>query len=236
MTISDSLPFQFWLNGQETFNEKSVCGITKQDCFCQPSQCSDTVNLQFTDTSGVYYLLRIYDPDDVQLSELEFTETVIDDTNSIYTLEFTFSSQGICDEDVRLKIVSSDTSFLVSGAVTALLPDVAGTVTFIEEIPEISIEGDLTALLADVTGSITFVEVTSGMFGLSSDVITDACDYVFLLYYTGVFETGTTMYTDSLLTTPLTGFIYISEDGGDGTIYDLNSGTGVVGDPAGSCL
>lgn len=47
MTLSNALPVQFWLNGQESYNTKVVDGV-EQVCFCQPFQCDDEINLQFT--------------------------------------------------------------------------------------------------------------------------------------------------------------------------------------------
>lgn len=76
MTISDSLPIQFWLNGEETFNEKQICGVY-QACFCQPFECDDEITIQFTDTiEDESYLLLINDSSESELQLLEFEETV----------------------------------------------------------------------------------------------------------------------------------------------------------------
>jgi hypothetical protein len=48
----------------------------------------------------------------------------------------------------------------------------------------------------------------------------------------GAFTTGTTVYSDAALTTPLTGNIYISEVI-SGTIWNINSSTGVIGTSTG---
>lgn len=53
------------------------------------------------------------------------------------------------------------------------------------------------------------------------------------LYYLGAFGTGTIVYTDSGLTTPLTGFSFIAESALD-FIYNLNSGTGQVNTSTGN--
>lgn len=47
------------------------------------------------------------------------------------------------------------------------------------------------------------------------------------------FTTGDTVYTDAALTSPLVGFNYISELVA-GIIYNLDSGTGVIGTGTGS--
>jgi hypothetical protein len=52
------------------------------------------------------------------------------------------------------------------------------------------------------------------------------------VYGSGVFATGTTVYSDAALTIPLTGNIYISETV-SGTIWNINSSTGVIGTSTG---
>jgi len=47
------------------------------------------------------------------------------------------------------------------------------------------------------------------------------------------FTTGDTIYTDASLTSPLIGYNYISEVAA-GTIFNMNSGTGVVGTSTGN--
>lgn len=84
LIISDSIPVQFWVNGEETFNEKDVCGIVKQDCFCQLFNDTDEVTIQFQhDTNGTF-LLRVSDTSDKSLiaeetyfgNDFVFTEIV----------------------------------------------------------------------------------------------------------------------------------------------------------------
>jgi hypothetical protein len=50
---------------------------------------------------------------------------------------------------------------------------------------------------------------------------------------TGTFSTGTTVYSDAALTIPLSGNIYISETV-SGTIWNINSSTGVIGTSTGN--
>jgi len=47
--LSNVLPVQFWLEGEETFNEKQVCGI-EPVCWCMPWNCADPLPFQFLDT------------------------------------------------------------------------------------------------------------------------------------------------------------------------------------------
>ncbi len=93
MTISDSLPFQFWVNGQQTYNEKQICGVYKA-CFCQPWLCDNEVVLQFTDTvQGQELNLSIRDENDSELYNLPFvdTEVFVDVTDEI-DLQFSTTS------------------------------------------------------------------------------------------------------------------------------------------------
>lgn len=52
------------------------------------------------------------------------------------------------------------------------------------------------------------------------------------VYTSGGFTTGVTVYTDIGLTIPLTGYDYISETS-NGTIWNINSGNGVIGTSTG---
>lgn len=223
MTISDSIPIQFWLNGQETFNEKSVCGITKQDCFCQPFQCSDIITLQISDTEARNYFLNVRDESEVLIDQLAFTPTLSEGTY-YYNLEFTFNSIGVCNENVQLSVSYIDYSYNISGVVVAALSQVSGTLTL--EIDS-NISGGITALSPSVDGDLTFVEVNFGLFGLAtiSEDETDACSATpETLYYTGSFGIGTTMYTDNMLTTELSGYRWINQSGGFPDIFILDGG------------
>lgn len=65
ITLSNALPVQFWLEEEETFNEKSVCGI-EQVCWCLPWHCEDEIKIQFTDSENVDYALRIINSQSVE--------------------------------------------------------------------------------------------------------------------------------------------------------------------------
>lgn len=101
MTISDALPVQFWATDCETYNEKEVCGIY-QRCFCQPFQCSDPINLQFFDDSGLDYYLQIVDSNDIELfSTLFFADEM--DGRTVYSLSIT--PEAFCNQKIRLNII-----------------------------------------------------------------------------------------------------------------------------------
>lgn len=103
MTISDSVPIQFWVNGQETFNEKQICGVN-QVCFCLPFNCDDEITIQIQEDLGNEFDLVIYDVDDVELGRVEFDEY----SDGVYQVSVTPSelSPSIC-EKVFFKIEST---------------------------------------------------------------------------------------------------------------------------------
>ncbi len=95
MTISDSIPIQFWLNGVETFNEKAVCGLAKQECFCQPFECDDEIVIQITDDEYDAYDLDVINEADETLVTLPFIEI----TSGVWQVSFNPSeaSPAICE-------------------------------------------------------------------------------------------------------------------------------------------
>jgi len=76
MVVSNSNPVQFWINGEETFNEKDVCGITKV-CWCQPFNCNDNIRVQVSDLIDSDYFLSMVDKDGALLGYKEFDKTQI---------------------------------------------------------------------------------------------------------------------------------------------------------------
>ena len=95
MTISDSIPIQFWLNGVETFNQKVICGLSKQECFCQPFECDDEITIQFQDDNYAGYQLNVYSASDTLLATTEFEEI----TDGVWQVSFRPSelSPSICE-------------------------------------------------------------------------------------------------------------------------------------------
>lgn len=61
MISSDSQPIQFF--EEETFNEKDVCGLIKQDCYCQIFNIDDEIVIQFKteDSDTGLCILRVFD-------------------------------------------------------------------------------------------------------------------------------------------------------------------------------
>lgn len=75
--------------------------------------------------------------------------------------------------------------------------------------------------------------VISGNYLLDNIIYTICGDSPVILYSNVAFGTGTTMYTNSSLTTPVTGYTLIANTI-TGAIYNINSSTGVVGSATGS--
>lgn len=62
--------------------------------------------------------------------------------------------------------------------------------------------------------------------------ICSAQEQVVFIANGNTFTTGTTVYTDAGLTNPLVGFTYLSETV-SGTVWNINSSTGVIGTSTG---
>ncbi len=101
MTFSDALPVQFWLNGQETFNQKIVDGV-HHFCFCQPFECDDEIRIQFTDSEQHEFKLKLIDSDGNVAHIFDF-----DKNDELYSLSFIPSnySPDLCDTNLKLQIV-----------------------------------------------------------------------------------------------------------------------------------
>jgi len=75
----------------------------------------------------------------------------------------------------------------------------------------------------------------SGLFGFSSSE-SGAClnlaSPTTLYWDTGAFGAGKVLYTDVALTSELVGYLYVAYND-DVTVYNINSGNGLVGSPSG---
>lgn len=75
--------------------------------------------------------------------------------------------------------------------------------------------------------------VLNGQFLLDNVLYAICGDISVTLYSSAPFGTGVIMFTDPSLTMPVTGFIYIAPVT-TGTIYNINTSTGLVGSPTGN--
>lgn len=99
MTLSDSLPVQFWDIDEDTFNETSVCGLIKQDCFCQPFECDDEIVIQFLDDNAFHWSLFAFNTDQEQVGEFDFEEVA----NGVWQTTVTFD-QSPCSQKLYFQI------------------------------------------------------------------------------------------------------------------------------------
>lgn len=103
MTISNANPIQFWLNGEETFNQKEECSITTI-CFCQQFNCSDEIRIQFQDTTGRFFELVVYNSSNIEINRLDFVEV----SAGVYSILFNDTSPAIC-QTLRFSIEEATT-------------------------------------------------------------------------------------------------------------------------------
>lgn len=98
--------------------------------------------------------------------------------------------------------------------------------------------------IANASGAIYAINPSTGVVGAATGTVCDsgtAGSYILgndtgticsgeseTLYTNGPFAIGGTLYSDSALTTPVTGFSYVVNNGNN-HIYNLNSGTGAIG-------
>lgn len=86
-----------------------------------------------------------------------------------------------------------------------------------------------------VVGADTFTACntgTAGSYRLGNNTSTICASSPVTLYTNGAFVVGGTLYTDSALTTPVTGSSFVV-NGVNNTIYNLNTSTGVIGSSTG---
>lgn len=105
MVISDSLPIQFWLESEPTYNETLNGSIIDTVTFYKEYKHDDLVKLQFPAETGGSYILEFYSCEDVLINSIPFTEVV----EGFYGVQFYPESvAGILDVGrVRLRIVQS---------------------------------------------------------------------------------------------------------------------------------
>lgn len=86
---------------------------------------------------------------------------------------------------------------------------------------------------ASSTVTVTYAQTVSGTFNLGNTISSVCAAPATTLYFSGTFGQGTILYTDNLLSTPITGYSFVIFNG---IIYNLSSTTGTVGTNTGqSC-
>lgn len=89
MIFSSSLPFKVWVDGQQTYNEKQICGV-HQECYCQPWLCDKEIRLQVYDTiQGQTIDLSVVDENGDEIDNISFEETeIFSDVTEEISLQF----------------------------------------------------------------------------------------------------------------------------------------------------
>lgn len=222
MTISNAIPIQFWLTGQTSFNDKTEAGVVSH-CFNQPFKCTDEINLQFTDTEERDYRLGIYDTDGVKLATVNFTKAASGD-EWVYYCAFTPSViGGLCDKLLQFKIAYFET--VLEGDVDDYIETGTGTVTFNATFFELV--GDVDDFIETVSGG-EMVNSQSDSFKLGevSEGAMCAASPETLYFGPGTWGTGTFMFMDKELTSPVLGYLFICKT--DGVGYNMDDATGEV--------
>jgi len=97
MTLSDANPVQFWPIDCETWNESRPKGVHHY-CFCQPFECDDHIQVQFSDDPGSF-MLRVFDESEAQIAELPFASISDEDSEGA---DIVFDLSSFTNEDIPL--------------------------------------------------------------------------------------------------------------------------------------
>lgn len=167
---------------------------------------------------------------------LSMNVNVVSGDIGLYGLTWAFTPAGAQTVTVRYKPSTSSTWVLKTNALSVLQNgNVSGSV------PYIVLAGATPGVIYDVQvlnncggqGAIQQIAVPtssvfSGQFLLGSNTYGICGASPVTLYSSSPFGTGVTMYTDINLTSPVTGFLYISQSSA-GDIYEIGLYDGVVG-------
>lgn len=156
MTFSDSIPIQFWLAENQTFNEKEVLGLARQDCFCQPVQCDDPITIHFTTDEYLVdgfepdYQLVIVEEDDSILDTIPFVYEGEGETGHLFTVTFSMDAYSPCERKVAFRVsrFTDPGDREITGDVTDLIETVSGTIK-----NSIAIDGAITDLIEEVAAT-----------------------------------------------------------------------------------
>lgn len=164
-----------------------------------------------------------------------FIKQITTPTGTIYTADYRLDNiiYNICGEDT-VTLYSSQPF----GAGVAMFTDIGLTTPVTGFI-----------YITDVTGAIYGINTSTGIVGAATgsncttgtganfilgNVLYSICGLAEQVLYTnGVFATGKTLYSDSALTNPVLGYNYVVYKV-DNNIYNLNSGSGVIGSATGN--
>lgn len=230
MTISNAIPVQFWINGVETYNETTICGV-EPVCFCQPFNCDDEIRIQFQDSNALTYNLQVLDADGNELQSIPFDDVA----SGVWQINFIPLNYGVCDEKIQLKI---QTDAPTIGALSTFTNIGSGTNWTTGANPSFNITGAF-ARTKNISGSFYGVSGVTYHFNYNIDLTvgSDLQDvYICLLNASGgiitsagINQFGTGNYSGLVSLTPnqatyYVGIYAILEDSGIGSVQgDINS-------------
>lgn len=92
LSISNANPIQFWLTGEESFNQKEICSIYPV-CFSQIFNCDDSIIIQFkeSDELKIVFDLKVIDKNGNNLYSHAFRMTWVETAIISPVLQFTNS-------------------------------------------------------------------------------------------------------------------------------------------------
>jgi hypothetical protein len=169
MTLSNALPIQFWLDGEESFNDKSVYGISSI-CFCQPWNCDDEINLQFQAEDIDDYSLNILNSEGVLLENIPFDSQALDTENYLSSYPLSgFTNEAGAGQDWT---TGTNPTITVSGGISSD----STSDPLVETITGIAAGDYLLTTLYDASGLGSFVlrfyrngsVIASKAFGLAN--------------------------------------------------------------------
>lgn len=165
--------------------------------------------------------------------------SVVSGNIGIYGVTYGTTPNATQTVTVKYKL-SSSTTYIVSTNSLQIFPNgnLVGTTPYL--INGLTAGQTYDVLVVNNCGGNGFVKqitiptssVFTGSFLLGNVVYTVCGASPTTLYSSSPFATGVTMYTNVGLTTPVTGFIYIVDSGGN--IFNIDTSTGVVGTDTGS--
>jgi len=199
--VPKGLPVKFWVEGEQTFNEKEQYGVDKH-YYLQKYPCDKQLTIQVQDDAVRGYNVKVVESATVY-HYVPMTREEKGGTY-IYTATFTMNSIGVCEKCVSIEIVAIET--VINGTLSDENDAITGNMLVITDVFEVS--GTLTDANDGISGSVTWNTFNSASFGLNPS----PCAFVYTLYWSGTWGTGTQMYWDATLSTPVTGYSTIAPE------------------------
>lgn len=116
LQISNASPIQFWLNGDESFNQKEECSIYPV-CFCQTIDPTDTLRLDIKDITDAANTLKVYKDDGSLWNTFNFASTGSDHHQYLLIIGANGDWNTVLDRRLIFKIYSGATLLAFSDCV-----------------------------------------------------------------------------------------------------------------------